>query len=130
MRRLKQIIKLADEIEGYMEVPPQPMEIMALDEQGELWFGTLETSSDKRKVVNWSPVQLPPDGMSFSKPQLSFWDRMEKEAHDRYQASLDPAGETETVEKEEQTDTGGTREEARGASDQRVKDGEGIDPGH
>ena len=78
--------------------------------------------------MNWTPVQLPPDGMSFSAPQLSFWDRMEKEAHDRYQASLDPTRETETVAQEKQTDADGTRSEAEGASDQRVEDGEGIDP--
>lgn len=128
MRRLKQVIKLHDEVDGYMETPPQGAEILALDEEGELWFGVLETSEDKRKVVNWSPVQLPPDGMSFSLPQLSFWDRMEKEAHDRYQASLDPAGETEAVAQEEQTDAGRTRKEAEGASDIGLEDGEGIDP--
>jgi hypothetical protein len=101
--------------------------VLALDVEGELWHGTLETSEDGRQAVKWSPVQLPPDGMSFSKPQLSFWDRMEKEAHDRYQASLDPAGETETVAQEEQTDAGGTRGEVEGASDISLEDGEGID---
>lgn len=104
--------------------------IWALDEQGELWFGRVEASEDKRRVVEWSPVQLPPDGMSFSKPQMSFWDRMEKKARDNYEASLDRPGEAATLEKEEQTVASGTGGEAEGASDISLEDGEGIDPGH
>ena len=83
MRKLKQVVKLADAVEEH------GAEILALDENGELWHGTLETSEDKRKVIDWTPVQLPPDGMAFSEPQMSFWDRMEKQAHDNYEASLD-----------------------------------------
>ena len=120
MRRLKQIMELRHSSGGGNG-------LLALDESGELWFGHLEVAEDKRRVVNWTPVQLPPDGMSFSAPQLSRWDRMEKEAHERYQASLDPAGETETVAQEKQTDAGGTRSEAEGASDIGLEDGKGID---
>lgn len=105
MRKLKQVIKLADAVEGYMEIPPQGAEIIALDEGGELWHGTLETSEDQRRVVHWTPVQLPPDGMAFSEPQRSFWDRMEKQARDNYEASLDASGETPPVETEEPTDS-------------------------
>lgn len=104
--------------------------MFALDEEGELWYGKAEATEDKRRVVDWSPVQLPPDGMSFSKPQLSFWDRMEKEAHERYEASLEGLREAPTLAQEEQAIASGTREEAEGASDVDLEDGEGTDPGH
>jgi hypothetical protein len=105
-------------------------EIWALDVEGELWFGTLETSEDKRKVVNWSPVQLPPDGMSFSEPQRSFWDKMEKQARENYEASLEPARKAPAMAEEEQDVAGGTSGEVEGASDLDLEDGEGTDPGH
>lgn len=101
MRKLRQIIKISEPVEGYMEIPPQGAEIMALDDGGELWFGVMETSDDGRRVVDWTPVQLPPDGMSFSEEQLSFWDKMERDAREKYKASLDGTGEAETLETKE-----------------------------
>lgn len=120
MRRLKQI-----------EIDYARNHVYALDEQGEFWFGTIETSEDKRRVVDWSPVQLPPDGMSFSEPQLSFWDKLEKKARENLkQATLDGPGEAPTMAKEEQDVASGTREQTEGASDISLEDGKGIDPGH
>ena len=87
MRKLKHVILMRE----------SPDDILALDENGELWFGELISSEDGRRVVNWSPVQLPPDGMAFSEPQLSFWDRMEKKARANYEANPDRRRETSIV---------------------------------
>jgi hypothetical protein len=86
MRKLKQIIKISDPVEGYMEIPPQGAEIMALDENGELWFGKVTTTDDDRRVIDWSPINGPKDGVGFTEPQLNFFDQWERDAHKRISA--------------------------------------------
>ena len=107
MRKLQQI-----------EVDFARNELWALDENGELWHGTADTSEDGRRVVDWTPVQLPPDGMAFSEPQRSFWDKVERDAKRNIETkiTLDSSGEAAAVAQEEPADASGTREEGRRAS--------------
>lgn len=129
MRKLNAIIKLSDAMEGYMEIPSREAEVMALDENGELWSGELKRTEDNRRVIDWTPVNTPKDGAGFSEPQLDFFDRWEKEARARLQADIDASGEAVPLATDEQTDARSTGEEAEGASDDSVEDGKGSDPG-
>lgn len=126
MRKLKSIIKLQDATEGY---GGSPLEVLALDENGELWHGTLETTDDQRRVIDWTPVNTPKDGVAYSEPQIDFFDKWEQEARERLQADADSSGETVSLETQEQTDTRGTGEAVQDSSDDGVEDGEGSDPG-
>ena len=121
MRKLKQIIVVDQEM--------YPGSLMSLDENGELWHGTLETTDDGRRVIDWTPVNTPKDGAGWSEPQVSFFDKWEKEARERLQADADSSGETVPLETEEQTDASGTGETVQDSSDDSVEDGEGADPG-
>lgn len=128
VRKLQQIIKLNPEQSGYMEIPPKSAEVLALDENGELWHGTLETTADERRVIDWSPVNTPKDGAAYSEPQLSFFDKWEKEAHERLQADAEASGETVSLETEKPDDTREISEEAESPPDDSVENGEGTDP--
>ena len=118
MRKLKQI---AYDVER--------REVLALDENGELWHGTLETTDDGRRVIDWTPVNTPKDGAGWSEPQVSFFDKWEKEARERLQIDSDASGEAVPLATEEQTDASGTGETVQDSSDDSVEDGEGSDPG-
>lgn len=126
MRKLTQIIKLADETEGYMEIPGNNVEILALDENGELWFGALESTEDKRRVIDWSPVNRPKDGASFTEPQLSFFDQWEREARAIIEA--DRQRNAVSLETPGAADTGTTGGTVQATPDDSVEDGEGTDP--
>lgn len=128
MRKLKQIIKLSDAVDGYMETPGHDAEIMALDENGEIWFGELETTEDNRRVIDWTPVNTPKDGAGFTEPQLSFFDKWEQDARERIKVDTETSGETVPLATEEQDDTNGTGKTPHGSSDNDLEDGEGIDP--
>lgn len=106
MRKLKQIIKITDQTDGYMETPGTAMGLMGLDDNGELWHGTLEITEDRRRVIDWTPVNTPRDGAAFTEPQLSRFDKFEKEAHERLQADAEASGETVPLATEDETDTG------------------------
>lgn len=121
MRKLKQITVVDQDM--------YPGTLMALDDNGELWHGTLETTDDGRRVIDWTPVNTPKDGAGFSEPQMTFFDKWEKEANERLQAHADASGEAVPLATEEQTDARGTGEAIQDSSDDSVEDGEGIDPG-
>lgn len=104
-------------------------EAIALDDNGELWFGKLETTEDERRVIDWTPVNTPKDGAAYSEPQLDFFDRWEREARARIQADIDSSGEAVPLETTEQDDASATGETIQDSSDDGVEDGEGIDPG-
>jgi hypothetical protein len=105
-------------------------EAIALDDNGELWFGKLEITDDERRVINWTPVNTPKDGAAYSEPQLSRFDKWEKEANERLQADAEASGEAVPLETQEEDDAGSTGEEAPSTSGDSVEDGEGTDPGH
>ena len=128
MRKLKQIIKLEERMGGYMELPGSPAELMALDENGELWHGTLENTEDQRRVINWTPVNTPKDGAAYSEPQQSFFDKWEKEAHERLQTEAEAERKIVSLETITPNVTGATGGQAGSASDDSVEDGEGTDP--
>lgn len=128
MRKLKQVIVL-DEFRKLGDVAISIPELLALDENGELWHGTLETTDDERRVIEWTPVNTPKDGAGFSEPQISFFDKWEQDARARLQADTDSSGETVPLETEEQDDARTTVEEAQDSSDDSVEDGERHDPG-
>lgn len=115
MRKLKQIHQMQFE------------EIIALDDNGELWHGKLETTEDGRRVIDWTPVNTPKDGAAYSEPQLDFFDKWEREANARIQTDLEASGKAVPLATEEKTDTSATGEEAEDSSDERVEDGEGKD---
>jgi hypothetical protein len=121
MRQLKQIIVVDQEM--------YPGTLMALDENGELWHGTLETTDDGRRVVEWTPVNTPKDGVAYSEPQIDFFDKWERDARERLQADTDASGETVPLETQEQTDARGTGEAVQDSSNDSVEDGEGSNPG-
>ena len=123
MRTLKQIIKLTDGVRY-----THGTEILALDENGELWFGALEATDDARRVVNWTPVNTPKDGAGYSEPQLSFFDKWEKEAHERIQAEAERLGKDVSLAAEKPDHTAAISGSTGRASDDRVEDGEGTDP--
>jgi hypothetical protein len=116
MRKLKQIIEL------------YPSDVLALDENGELWFGTMETTDDQRRVVDWSPVNTPKDGSGWSEPQQSFFDKWEKEARERIANDIDLGGEAVSLAEEESHDASGTGETVQDTPDNDLEDGEGTDP--
>lgn len=120
MRKLKQILVIDQEM--------YPGNLMALDDNGELWHGTLETTDDNRRVIDWTPVNTPKDGAAYSEPQLDFFDKWEKEAHARIQADIDSGREVVSLETETKADASGTGETVQDSSDDGVEDGEGSDP--
>lgn len=103
-------------------------ELMALDENGELWFGTLEATDDGRRVIDWTPVNTPKDGAGYSEPQMSRFDKWEIEANERLRDHAAAIGEAVPLATQEETDTSTTGKEAQSSSDDRVEDGEGTDP--
>jgi hypothetical protein len=72
MRKLKQIT-----------YDVERLEVLGLDENGELWFGKVTTTDDDRRVVDWSPINGPKDGVGFTDPQMSFFDQWERDARKR-----------------------------------------------
>ena len=105
-------------------------EAIALDDNGELWFGKLEITEDERRVIDWTPVNTPKDGAAYSEPQLSRFDKWEAEANERLRTEAAASGEAVPLATKEEDDAGSTGEEAQGASGDSVEDGEGADPGH
>ena len=102
--------------------------LLALDDNGELWFGTLQETDDERRVISWSPVNRPKDGASFTEPQLTFFDKWEKDARERLKRDAEASGKAVSLAAQEPDDTGTTGGEAEDSSDDRVEDGEGADP--
>ena len=102
--------------------------LLALDDNGELWFGTLEETEDERRVIEWSPVNRPKDGAAFTEPQLNFFDKWEQDARERLKRDAETRRKALPLETEEPDDTGATGGEAEDSSDDRVEDGEGADP--
>lgn len=134
-RALKQIIALNDP------------DVLALDDSGLLWFGRLrllDKGTQKTRtvpygerndtddplldrVIEWQPIQGPPDGIHFTEAKLTFWDNMEKKAREIIEDNSDGSGETIPLETEERSDTRRSGDQVQGASDDDLEDGEGQD---
>ena len=109
------------------QIMPDPQcldAIWAIDENGELWFGAVEITDDDRRMIEWSPVNRPKDGASFSKPQESFFDKWERKAREIIEADR----EADAVATPGEDVTDGASSEAEGSPDHGEQDGEGSDP--
>ena len=128
MRKLKQIIRLNDEVKGIEHgLPLVNQQLMALDDNGELWHGTLEITDDERRVIDWTPVNTPKDGAAFTEPQLDFFDKWEREAHARIQTEIDRTRKDVPLASHESHDARAIGEEAEDSSGDCVEDGEGAE---
>ena len=105
MRKLKQII-VAESMQSDDGLFSCVTKMLALDDNGEMWYGEIEETEDGRRVIDWTPVNTPRDGAAFTEPQLSRFDKFEKEAHERLQADAEASGETVPLATEDETDTG------------------------
>jgi hypothetical protein len=127
MRKLKQLITVSQYMKLGDTAQDKP-DLMALDDNGELWHGKLETTGDGRKVIDWTPVNTPKDGAAYSEPQLSRFDKWELEANEILQADADASGEDVPIAAQDEADTVGTSGEAERSSGVDLEDGEGTDP--
>lgn len=112
MRKLKQI-----------SYDVERLEVLALDENGELWFGKMQSTDDDRRVVDWSPINGPKDGAGFTEPQMSFFDQWERDARKRIAA--DTSRETVPLATNERADSSGPVETIQTTPDINLEDGKG-----
>jgi hypothetical protein len=131
MRKLKQIAVLPNH-PNHHGVVLGPQTLLALDENGETWFGIVERLPDEAgystddRVITWQPIKGPPDGAHYSERKLSFWDQIEREGRENIES--DRRREALLLATTKPIDTGRTVEAVQLASDHSVKDGEGTDP--
>jgi len=117
-------------------------DILALDVNGLIWFGRLRMLKKEvrpcphnndiddplqDRVIEWQPIQGPPDGVHFTEAKLTFWENMEKKAREIVKDNTDGSGETIPLETEERSDTRRSGDQVQGASDDDLEDGEGKD---
>lgn len=119
MRKLNQIIRIDENVRGIEHGQfDKIVEVLALDANGELWFGKLEVTDDDRRVVDWSPVNTPEDGVGYTKEQMSFFDKWEKEAHEIIEA--DRQRDALSLASEAEVDASGSGEAVQAAPDDGV----------
>lgn len=113
-------------------------EVLALDESGLIWFGKLrqlskfdedagETLETDDHVIEWQPIQGPPDGVHYTEAKLSFWDDMEKRAREIAKRYSDDGGKAVPLAASEESDSGTDGETVQATSDHDLEDGEGQD---
>jgi len=67
--------------------------ILGVMDDGTLWLGDLKISGEEIPVVEWKPLNGPPDGEYFTKMAKPFWDRLEEKLRD--EAATPPYAQTE-----------------------------------
>ena len=107
--------------------------VLALDEAGLLWHGVvLAVKDDKGRasndvVIDWKPINNPPDGRHLSDRQVSWWDKKEQEAREAAKSSPNPKGTPLSVAQEGEDVTEGAVTAPESPSDDRIEDGKGVD---
>lgn len=107
-------------------------DILALDENGETWYGQLERLKDESgahtedRMIRWQPLKNPPDGAHYSERKLSFWDQVEREGRENIEH--DKRREATLLAKTKPIDTGRTVQAVQFTPDHSIEDGEGTDP--
>ena len=107
--------------------------LLAIDDAGLLWYGkvlTLTTDEGQRtneRVIDWQPIEGPPDGRHMSDRKRSFWENMEIKLREAAQDSPNPDGTPLSVAKKAEDDADDAGGETKGAPDDGVQDGEATD---
>jgi hypothetical protein len=56
-------------------------QIVAVCDDGTLWIGQMRSSDDEEIIVEWKPLNSPPDGDPFA-DKRSIWDKIEDDLRD------------------------------------------------
>ncbi len=88
MRQVKQIATLTQSVGAIRQDL-----ILGVMDDGTLWMGDLKISGEEHPVVEWKPLNGPPDGEYFTKAAKPFWDRLEERMRD--EAETPPYAKTE-----------------------------------